>query len=191
MDDSRSAAPAAGEASEGSPAAGPPPPEAPPPAVPAMAAGPAVPALSAVPSGPHPLAGHGGPSPLRIPGYVRAGFLVPAAVILLAIIIWPAIDSVWLSLHNHDGTKWVGLQNYKTLFSDKATLTALKNNVIWVVCAPTIACALGLMFALLSEKIRWSTAFKAVIFMPMAISFLAAGVIFELVYQQDPNQGVA
>ncbi|OLE24751.1 MAG: ABC transporter permease [Catenulispora sp. 13_1_20CM_3_70_7] len=142
------------------------------------------------PSGPHPLAGHGR-SPLRIPVRVRAGFLIPAAVILLGIIIWPAVDSIWLSLHNHDGSKWVGLHNYKTLFSDQATLKALKNNVIWVVCAPTIACALGLMFALLSEKIRWSTAFKAVIFMPMAISFLAAGVIFELVYQQDPNQGVA
>jgi alpha-glucoside transport system permease protein len=132
-----------------------------------------------------------GRSPLRIPIRVRFGFLIPAAVILLAIIIWPAVDSVWLSLHSADGTKWVGLHNYHTLFTDPATLRALKNNVIWVVCAPTVACALGLMFALLAEKIRWATAFKAVIFMPMAISFLAAGVIFELVYQQDPNQGVA
>ena len=199
MDDSLSEPPAAGD----SPAAEPPstpPAEAPdsssataPADLPAVAPVPApLPVLRpALPSGPHPLAGHGGPSPLRIPVRVRFGFMVPAALVLLAIIIWPAVDSIWLSLHDHDGSKWVGLHNYKTLFTDHATLTALKNNVIWVVCAPTIACALGLMFALLSEKIRWSTAFKAIIFMPMAISFLAAGVIFELVYQQDPNQGVA
>lgn len=187
MDDSLSETPAAGE----DPAAGPPPAAEGLASVPVPAPAPAAVPVPGLPSGPHPLAGHGGPSPLRIPVHVRAGFLIPAALILLAIIIYPAVDSVWLSLHNHDGSKWVGLENYKTLFTDQATLKALKNNVIWVVCAPTIACALGLMFALLSEKIRWSTAFKAIIFMPMAISFLAAGVIFELVYQQDPHQGVA
>ena len=175
MDDRLSASPAAGSV----PAAGPP-----------SASDPGAGAGLGSPPSPHPLAGQGR-SPLRIPVRVRAGFLVPAAIVLLAIIIWPAIDSVWFSLHNADGTKWVGLHNYHTLFTDSATLTSLKNNIIWVVCAPTVACALGLMFALLAEKIRWSTAFKAVIFMPMAISFLAAGVIFELVYQQDPNQGVA
>ena len=172
MDEPLTASPAAGSV----PAAGPPP---------AGVPGPA----PGSPLHPHP-ADHGR-SPLRIPVRVRAGFLIPAAVVLLAIIIWPAIDSVWLSLHNADGSKWVGLHNYHTLFTDSATLTALKNNIIWVVCAPTVACALGLMFALMAEKIRWSTAFKAVVFMPMAISFLAAGVIFELVYQQDPHQGVA
>jgi ABC-type sugar transport system permease subunit len=130
-------------------------------------------------------------SALQIPRRVRVGFLAPAVVVLLAIIVWPVVDSAWLSLHNADGSKFIGLRNYGALFSDPSTLRALKNNVIWVVTAPTIACALGLMFALLAEKIKWATAFKVVIFMPMAISFLAAGVIFELVYQQDPNQGVA
>jgi alpha-glucoside transport system permease protein len=155
--------------------------------------------VSADPAAGSPPPGHPGPtpfsyagrSPLRIPARIRVGFLAPAAVVLLLIICWPVVDSVWLSLHNANGSKWVGLQNYSKLFSDPSTLRALKNNVIWVVTAPTVACALGLMFALLAEKVRWATAFKVVIFMPMAISFLAAGVIFELVYQQDPNQGVA
>src|SRR3979411_287175 len=102
-------------------------------------------------------------SALQIPGRVRVGFLAPAVVVLLAIIIWPVIDSVWLSLRNANGTKFVGLKNYGALFSDPATLTALKNNVIWVVTAPTLACALGLMFALLAEKIKWASAFKVVI----------------------------
>lgn len=128
---------------------------------------------------------------LHIPLRVRFGFLTPAVLILLAIIGWPILFSIWLSLRNADGSSFVGLHNYVSIFTDPATLTALKNNVIWLVTAPTLACALGLVFAVLSERVKWATAFKIVIFMPMAISFLAAGVIFELVYQADPNIGVA
>ena len=128
---------------------------------------------------------------LHIPLRVRFGFLTPAVLILLAIIGWPILFSIWLSLRNADGSSFVGLHNYVSIFTDPATLTALKNNVIWLVTAPTLACALGLVFAVLAERIKWATAFKIVIFMPMAISFLAAGVIFELVYQADPSIGVA
>ncbi len=128
---------------------------------------------------------------LHIPLRVRFGFLTPAVLVLLAIIGWPILFSVWLSLRNADGSHFVGLHNYVSIFTDPATLTALKNNIIWLVSAPTLACALGLVFAVLAERIRWATAFKIVIFMPMAISFLAAGVIFELVYQADPHIGVA
>ena len=60
-----------------------------------------------------------------------------------------------------------------------------------MVVAPTVATALGLIFAVLTERIRWGTAFKLVVFMPMAISMLAAGIIFRLVYEQDPDRGVA
>ena len=130
-------------------------------------------------------------SPLRIPVRVRFTFLVPAMVILLAIIAYPIVYSVWLSVHSATGQSFVGLANFRKLFTDPATLTALRNNVIWVVTAPTLACARGRGFAVLSERVRWATAFKVVIFMPMAISFLAAGIIFELVYQADPGQGVA
>lgn len=128
---------------------------------------------------------------LRIPTRIRIGFLAPAVILLLAIIGWPIVYSLWLSLRDSTGSKFVGLQNYGDIFSDPATLTALKNNIIWLLVAPTIACFLGLVFAVASERIKWSTVFKVVIFMPMAISFLAAGVIFELVYQADPSIGVA
>ncbi|MGH3730104.1 MAG: ABC transporter permease subunit [Micromonosporaceae bacterium] len=75
--------------------------------------------------------------------------------------------------------------------SDSSTFTAIKNNVIWVIVAPTVVTALGLVFAVLTERVKWSTAFKVVVFMPMAISFLAAGVTFKMVYDQDPDIGVA
>ncbi len=130
-------------------------------------------------------------SPLRIPRRVSFGFLGPAAILLLAIVVYPIVYSIWLSLHGADGRTFVGLANFGKLFSDPATVTALRNNIIWVVTAPTLACILGLVFAVMAERIKLATAFKIVIFTPMAISFLAAGVIFELVYQADPHQGVA
>jgi alpha-glucoside transport system permease protein len=130
-------------------------------------------------------------SPLRIPRRIRYGFLGPAVLLLLAFIVYPSVYSIWLSLHGANGHSFVGLANFGKLFSDPATLTALRNNIIWVVTAPTLACVLGLVFAVMAERIKLATAFKIVIFTPMAISFLAAGVIFELVYQADPHQGVA
>jgi alpha-glucoside transport system permease protein len=86
---------------------------------------------------------------------------------------------------------FIGLSNYKHIFTDSDTLRAVKNNVIWVVVAPTIATFLGLVFAVLTERIRWSTVFKTVLFMPMAISFLASGVTFELIYADQPSRGLA
>ena len=67
--------------------------------------------------------------------------------------------------------------------------TAIENNAIWVAVVPALVTAIGLIFAVLTERIRWSVAFKTVVFMPMAISLFAAGVIWRLVYEQDPNRG--
>lgn len=99
--------------------------------------------------------------------------------------------SVWRSLHDRSGRTFVGLDNYVRMFTDDATFTALRNNVIWVLVAPAVVTVLGLIFAVLTERVRWGTAFKLIVFMPMAISFLAAGIIFRVVYEQDPDRGVA
>lgn len=118
-------------------------------------------------------------------------FLVPALVLLAVLMLYPIGYSLVRSLFSAHGEKFVGLGNYVKVFTDPGTFGALKNNVIWVIVAPTLVTALGLIFAVLTERIRWNTAFKLIIFMPMAISFVAAGIIFRLVYQQDPNLGVA
>jgi alpha-glucoside transport system permease protein len=118
-------------------------------------------------------------------------FLLPALVLLGALVVYPIGYSLIRSFFNQTGDGFAGVDNYKALFTDDGIRTALKNNVIWVVFAPTISTALGLVFAVLTERIRWGTAFKLVIFMPMAISMLAAGIIFRLVYDQDPEKGVA
>jgi ABC-type sugar transport system permease subunit len=123
--------------------------------------------------------------------WVAALFLLPALVLLGALVAYPIGYTVWRSLYDADGSGFVGLKNFGTVFSDHGILTAVRNNAIWVVVAPTVATALGLVFAVLTERVRWGTAFKLVVFMPMAISMLAAGIIFRLVYEQDPSQGVA
>ncbi|MEV8315206.1 sugar ABC transporter permease [Streptomyces sp. NPDC059900] len=117
-------------------------------------------------------------------------FLLPALVLLGALVLYPIGYSVFRSFFDKSGD-FTAFGNYKTLFTDDTILTAVKNNAIWIVVAPTLATGLGLIFAVLTERIRWGTAFKLVIFMPMAISMLAAGIIFRLVYESDPDRGVA
>lgn len=140
----------------------------------------------------------GAPAPPRSRGSVTgtrrtvaALFLLPALVLLGALVVYPIGYSVVRSFYDQSGDGFAGVDNYKALFTDDGIRTALKNNVIWVVFAPTVATALGLIFAVLTERVRWGTAFKLVVFMPMAISMLAAGIIFRLVYDQDPDKGVA
>jgi alpha-glucoside transport system permease protein len=118
-------------------------------------------------------------------------FLLPALLLLGALVVYPIFFSVFRSLFDESGSAFVGVDNYREIFTSPATLTAVKNNLIWVVFAPSVVTALGLVFAVLTERIRWSTAFKVAVFMPMAISFLSAGVTWRLIYEQDPSRGLA
>jgi alpha-glucoside transport system permease protein len=118
-------------------------------------------------------------------------FLIPALLLLGALVVYPIFFSVFRSFFDESGSSFVGVDNYEEIFTSPATLTAVKNNLIWVVFAPSLVTALGLVFAVLTERIRWNTAFKVAVFMPMAISFLSAGVTWRLIYDQDPSRGLA
>jgi alpha-glucoside transport system permease protein len=120
---------------------------------------------------------------------IIALFLGPALAVLTAVVVYPIAATIWYSFFNADGTHFVGFDNYVEMFTGSATRRAIANNVIWVVVAPTTVTALGLVLAVLTERIRLSAAFKTVLFMPMAISFLAAGVTFTLIYQADKDRG--
>lgn len=122
---------------------------------------------------------------------VAAAFLLPALVLLGALVVHPIGYSVYRSFFDRSGSAFVGGDNYREIVHDPTIRTALKNTALWVVLAPTTATALGLIFAVLTERVRWGTAFKLLVFMPMAISMLAAGIIFRLVYDHDPDRGVA
>ncbi|MET7621499.1 sugar ABC transporter permease [Streptomyces sp. NPDC005408] len=117
-------------------------------------------------------------------------FVLPAVLLLGALVVYPVLFSAGRSLFDASGDRFVGGGNYAEIFSDPATLKAIRNSTIWVVVAPVLLTGLGLVLAVLTEKVRWATAFKLVLFLPMAVSFLAAGIIFRLAYEEDPNRGV-
>ncbi|MER6983607.1 ABC transporter permease subunit, partial [Streptomyces carpinensis] len=117
-------------------------------------------------------------------------FVFPALLLLGALVLYPVLFSVGRSFFDASGTRFVGGDNYTEMFRDPATLKAIRNTVVWVVVAPALLTGLGLILAVLVEKVRWATAFKLLLFMPMAVSFLAAGIIFRLAYDQDPDKGV-
>ncbi|MFF8280836.1 ABC transporter permease subunit [Streptomyces lateritius] len=121
---------------------------------------------------------------------IAVAFVLPALLLLGALVVYPVLFSVGRSFFDASGSRFVGGENYAEMFRDPATLTAIRNSAIWVVVAPTLLTGLGLILAVLVEKVRWATAFKLLLFMPMAVSFLAAGIIFRLAYEEDPDKGV-
>jgi alpha-glucoside transport system permease protein len=120
---------------------------------------------------------------------IAAAFLAPAAVLLGVWVVYPAIRTIIRSFFDRAGDEFVWFANFKELFTSDLLLTAIKNNALWVAIVPAFVTAIGLIFAVLTERVRWSVAFKTAVFMPMAISLLAAGVIWRLMYVQDPGQG--
>src|SRR6476620_9573567 len=120
---------------------------------------------------------------------VVLAFLAPAVIFLVVWLVYPTIRTIIRSFYGRDGGDFVGLANYKDLFTTETLKTAIKNNAIWLCVVPAFVTSVGLLFAVLTERIRWSTAFKTVVFMPMAISLFAAGVIWRLMDQTDPQLG--
>lgn len=128
--------------------------------------------------------------PSRARGRVRPWLWVgPALVLLIGYLIYPAINTIYLSFFNFDSTKFVGLQNYINFFTNPGTRDAIKNNLLWLVFMTGFTVTLGLLIAVLFDRVSYEAAAKAVVFIPMAISFVAAGVIWKLMYDyQPPNR---
>ncbi len=106
-------------------------------------------------------------------------------------LVYPTVYTIIRSFFGQTGYlgHWVGIDNYKSLFTTSTLTTAIKNNAIWVAVVPAVVTAFGLIFAVLTERVRWSVAFKTVVFLPMAISAFATGVTWRIMYQQDPSVG--
>src|SRR5690348_14722260 len=107
---------------------------------------------------------------------------------LVVWIVYPTIYTIWRSFFGRNGG-FVGIDNYKAIFTTHILVKAIENTAIWILVAPALVTAIGLVFAVLTERIRWAVAFKTVVFMPMAISLFATGVIWHVMYIKDPNQG--
>lgn len=119
-------------------------------------------------------------------------WLAPALAFLVVFLVYPSIGSLIRSFQNAAGTKFIGLDNYAWFLNDDASLVALKNSLIWLVVLTTLTVGLGLLIAVLVDRVRYETVAKSVIFVPLAISMVAASVIWTFMYdyQVPPNPQV-
>lgn len=116
-------------------------------------------------------------------------FLLPALLALGLYLAYPVVETLRLSLTERlpgNDYRFVGLDNYKKMFGESKFWEAMRNNFLWLLIVPAMATALGLLAAQLSDRVRWGNLAKSLIFMPMAISFVGAAVIWKLVYDTRP-----
>lgn len=97
-------------------------------------------------------------------------------------LVVPAIRTTLLSFMDAGSNNWVGLRNYDWMFSDSSIVRVLINTLVWVVLVPLVATAFGLIYAVLVDKARFEAVAKSLIFLPMAISFVGASIIWKFVY---------
>jgi alpha-glucoside transport system permease protein len=122
----------------------------------------------------------------RLIPYVFAG---PALAVVAGFLVGPAVRSLYISLFDETSTGFVGLANYRALFTDPGILEAIVNNLRWIIVVPASCVFIGLVVAALADRLsgRWEAVSKSVIFLPMAISFVGAATIWQFVYAFRPE----
>jgi alpha-glucoside transport system permease protein len=113
--------------------------------------------------------------------YQLAVFLLPAVFMLTIGLLIPAVRTTVLSFTNRAG-EFVGLDNYQWLFTEDEALVTIRNTIIWVVLTPLLATGIGLLYAIMIDKAKTEAISKSLVFMPMAISFVGAGIIWKFMY---------
>lgn len=113
-------------------------------------------------------------------------WITPAVVLVGVFLLYPVINTVVISFQNSDSTKFVGLKNYSRIFTTPSIVLVLRNNILWLVIGTFLTVLLGLIIAVLVDRVRIESIAKSAIFIPMAISFVGAGVIWRFVYQYNP-----
>jgi alpha-glucoside transport system permease protein len=115
-------------------------------------------------------------------------FVGPALVLLSVFLVYPLINTILLSFKDAQSQHFVGLDNYKFVFSDEDMLRAIRNTLGWMILVPLVAVTVGLAFATLADRLRRGEAVaKSVIFLPMAISFAGASITWRLIYSYRPQ----
>ncbi len=141
-----------------------------------------------------------------IPGVMRQKphipwlYLLPALIVMTTFIVYPGLNTLYLSFRTIDNSDWAGaacragqpcwgiFENYRYALTSEVMTTALVNNVKWIVLMVSATVLLGLLIATLADRVKYESLAKAIIFMPMAISFVGAGVIWKFVYDFGSGQ---
>lgn len=113
-------------------------------------------------------------------------YILPAIFLLFFFLVYPSINTIYISFFNYNSEIWVGIKNYIYCFTNEIMLNSFKNNALWVILFVPLTVFLGLIIAILVDRVRYEALVKSIIFMPMAISFVGAGVIWKFVYAYRP-----
>jgi len=113
-------------------------------------------------------------------------FVGPALLILAWYLFIPTVRSLYLSFFDAQSKNFVGLANYVFAFTDSKMRESFMNNLLWLIIGTGGAVGFGLIIALLADRVKMEKVFKSIIFMPMAISFVGAGVIWRFIYSYKP-----
>ncbi|HYM53456.1 MAG TPA: sugar ABC transporter permease [Candidatus Dormibacteraeota bacterium] len=117
-------------------------------------------------------------------------WMLPALAFLGLFLLYPMIGTIIASFQNTLGTVWVGLENYEWFLGSNDALSALKNNVLWLIFLTLFTVGFGLLIAVFVDRVRYESVAKSLIFLPLAISMVAAGVIWLYMYQYKPPGAV-
>lgn len=109
-------------------------------------------------------------------------YILPASVLIAFFLLYPTARTFYLSFFDKRSQNYVGLDNYLFVLTSSTTRVAVRNNLLWMIAFPLWTVALGLLLAVLADKVRYEKLVKSIIFMPMAISFVGAGVVWKFVY---------
>ncbi|WP_155370447.1 carbohydrate ABC transporter permease [Catellatospora vulcania] len=133
--------------------------------------------------------------PARKDRWIALGLLAPAGLLLVVGLIVPAVRTMVLAFMNADSSEFVGLENFRWIFTDKNSgmlpdfsgdtvqYGVLLSTLLWVLLVPTASTAVGLVYAVMVDRSRFESFAKSLVFMPMAISFVGAGIIWKFVYE--------
>jgi alpha-glucoside transport system permease protein len=142
-----------------------------------------------------------------VPNIMRQGrlapflYLLPAILVIGLFIVYPMADTIRLSLTDRSGNLsaaksciagepcWGIFENFRYALTSPGMLTVLRNNALWLLLMVPATVALGLLIALLADRVRYESLAKAIIFMPMAISFIGAGIIWNFMYHIETGAG--
>lgn len=113
-------------------------------------------------------------------------WLLPTLSLLFVFLVYPALNTVYLSFLDAKSANFVGFTNYRYIFTDPNMLIVLRNNLLWLVLFTLFCLFFGLLIALLADRVKYESVAKAFVFLPMAISFVAAGVIWKFMYEFRP-----
>jgi len=113
-------------------------------------------------------------------------YIAPATFLLFFFLVYPSINTMYISFFNYNSEKLVGLKNYLYCFTNEIMLNSFRNNALWVILFVPLTVSLGLIIAVLADRVKYESIVKSIIFMPMAISCVGAGIIWKFVYAYRP-----